>query len=102
MASSGPMIASTFWKNTIPRLARPAAALEPFPRRGAVELDDDRVVTLTLQAPHAAGVEGDQLHGDGLALVLRKWLSSIFGRRPAWCQAGAAGLSAAGLSAAGL
>src|SRR5206468_4383724 len=50
-------------RETLPRLAGLTAALEPFPRRGAVELDDDRVVTFTLQATHPTGVEGDELHG---------------------------------------
>ena len=59
-------------RETLPRLAGLAGALEPFPRRGAVELDDDRVVALTLQATHPTGVEGDELHGGLLALILRK------------------------------
>src|SRR6185437_15227710 len=52
-------------RETLPRLAGLAGALEPFPRRGAVELDDDRVVALALalQATDPTGVEGDELHG---------------------------------------
>jgi hypothetical protein len=47
-------------REALPRLGDLAAPLEPLPRRGAAELDDD----LVLQATDPADVEGDQLHDD--------------------------------------